>query len=246
MHVKIFLAAAIFISFILLGSSRIPDRLPARLVNNQSPIVKIRQPEKNILVQWNSLLPYSIDVTDAEDGDSRYDEIASNEVVIKLKLIRDETKLAAYLGQKKFNDTIGLGNMVRSNCFNCHGVKTKLAGPSFQEISQRYLSNLQYREQLINHIRNGSSGVWGREAMPTHPELSESAAAQMVNWILKFANDPGLNFLTGLKGVLPLNKPEKSGAKGTYVMTAFYTDHGTADNGEKRNTGSDHIIIRMK
>lgn len=246
-------------SFILyLGTWLFPNqKLPAGSRNNQqipvlsdfinhAPVVKIRQPSQNAVYAWNSLVPYSIEITDPEDGDSKFEEIASNEVMVKLKFVRDPIKAAEYLKQKKFSDTTGLSGMLISNCFNCHSVKTKLAGPAFQEIAIRYTASEINRHQLVNHIKNGSSGVWGKETMPSHPELTDSVAGQMVKWILNYANDPGLNYFTGLKGVLPLNKPLKSSSKGIYIVMAFYTDHGTADFGDKRITGSDHLTIKVK
>ncbi len=219
--------------------------LHSRLVNH-APVVKINQPSRNGVYTWNAMVPYSIDITDSEDGDSRYDEIASNEVIVRLKFVPDAVKASGYLKQKKFGDTTGLSAMLVSNCFNCHGVKTKLAGPSFQEISRHYKLSDINRNQLVNHIRNGSSGIWGKEVMPTHPELTDSAAGQMVRWILNYTNDPGLNYLIGLKGALPLNKPSNNLLKGIYVMTAFYTDHGTADFPDKRISGSDQLMLQVK
>ena len=82
--------------------------------------------------------------------------------------------------------------------------------------------------------------------MPSHPELAETELNQMVQWILNFANDPGLNYFVGLQGALPLNKPKLSGSKGIFIMTAFYTDHGSADQPEKRITGSGQVLIQVK
>ena len=90
--------------------------------------------------------------------------------------------------------------MIVSNCFNCHAVKTKLAGPSFQEISIRYPMSNTNLTSLINHIKNGSTGIWGTEVMPTHPELTDQNLRRMVQWISAYSNDPGLNYFIGLKG----------------------------------------------
>ena len=257
MHVK-GRYAGYFLTISFLGGIYIFPN-PARLVNirhfitavsarsvNHAPVVNILQPAKKASFTWNTLVPYSINVSDSEDGDSKFQEIANGEVIVRLKFAADAAKASNYIKQKKFGDTVGLTGMVVSNCFNCHAVKTKLAGPSFQEISNRYGKSNIDRSQLINHIKKGSTGIWGKEVMPSHPELAETELTQMVQWILNFANDPGLNYFVGLQGALPLNKPKLSGSKGIFIMTAFYTDHGSADQPDKRITGSGQVLIQVK
>src|ERR1700676_1715764 len=177
-------------------------------IPNHAPVVKIIQPNKNAVYISNSLVPYSIEVSDAEDGESKYQEIQSAEVLVKIKYVAGAVKASAYLKQKKSGDSVAVMSMLVSNCFNCHAVKTKLAGPSFLDISKRYENTISNRTQLVNHIQKGSTGIWGKEVMPTHPELTDTVARLMVKWIMTYANDPGLNYFVGLQGVLPLNKPK--------------------------------------
>jgi len=258
MHVKA-ICSVNFLTFILCGSislfpnPRLPVKVPDNLTipvhvrsTNHPPAVNFIQPLENAVYAWNTVVPYSVEVSDAEDGESKYQEIPSTEVVVKLKFVRDAAKATAYLKQKKFSDTAGLSGMVVSNCFSCHAVKSKIAGPSFQEINMRYRQPGNSRDQLVNHIRNGSSGIWGKEVMPTHPELTDTAAGQMVKWILTYANDPGLDYFIGLQGAAYLKKPTISASKGVYILMAYYTDHGTTDNPGKKITGSDQRLVHMK
>ena len=233
---KILISGILLSSFFLFGIQ----------TENHAPVVKIIQPQVNAAYTWNSPAPFSIEVSDAEDGESKYQEIQTAEVLVKLKYIENSAKASAYLKQKKFSDTIGVMNMLVSNCFNCHGVRTKMAGPSFQDISKKYQNTIPNRDQLVNHIQKGSTGIWGKESMPTHPELTDSIARKMVKWIFTYANDPGLNYFVGLQGALPLNKPAATTRQGFFVVTAFYTDHGTPDLPNKRMTGSDQMILKMK
>jgi|SRR5450432_878547 cytochrome c len=213
---------------------------------NHAPVVKIIHPAKNSFYEWNSLVLYSVEVSDPEDGESKYQEIQSAEVLVKLKYVENSVKASAYLKQKKFNDTVSLNDMLLSNCFSCHGFKTKLAGPSFQDISKKYPNTIPNLGQLVNHIQKGSVGIWGKEVMPSHPELNDTLAGKMVKWILTYANDPVLNYFIGLQGVLPLNKPATTIQFGLFIVTAFYTDHGSADFPDKRITGSGQVILKMK
>jgi cytochrome c len=213
---------------------------------NQAPVVRIIQPLKNARYSWNQLLPYSIEVSDLEDGESKYQEIQSAEVLVKLKYVENATRASAYLKQKVFADSAGVMSMVMSNCFSCHAVKSKLAGPSYQEISLKYVNSKTNRDLLVNHIKNGSNGIWGKEVMPMHPELSDTIIRQMVKWILTYADDPGLNYFTGAQGAIPLNKPTPATRQGIFIIMAFYTDHGTAEMPERRITGKSYTIIQMK
>jgi cytochrome c len=213
---------------------------------NHTPVIRINQPVNHSVFTWGSQVPYNVEVSDTEDGESKYQEIQSAEVLVRLKYIENSVQASAYLKQKKFNDTTGLMNMMVSNCFSCHGFKTKLSGPSFQDICKKYPNSPSTREQLENHILTGSTGIWGKEVMPTHPELSAEFAQKMVQWILTYANDPGLNYFVGLQGVLPLNKPKTSLQSGVFIVTAFYTDHGTTEFPNRRITGSGQSVLKMK
>src|SRR5450432_91674 len=213
---------------------------------NHAPVVKIIHPAKNSFYEWNSLVLYSVEVSDPEDGESKYQEIQSAEVLVKLKYVENSVKASAYLKQKKFNDTVSLNDMLLSNCFSCHGFKTKLAGPSFQDISRKYPNTIPNLNQLVKHIQNGSTGIWGKEVMPTHPELSDSAAGKMVKWIFRYANDPGWDYFVGLQGSIPLKKPGVTSSHGVFILTAFYTDHGSPDFPGKRMTGSGQVLLQMK
>ena len=213
---------------------------------NHAPVVSISQPVNHSVYSWGSQVQYSADVSDKEDGESKYQEIQSAEVLVRLKFVENSIQASAYLKQKKFNDTIGLMNMMVSNCFSCHGFKSKIAGPSFQDISKKYPNTPDNREQLGNHIRTGSTGIWGKEVMPTHPDLKTDIVQKMVQWILTNADNPGLNYFVGMQGVLPLNKPRANIHSGVFVVTAFYTDHGTADFPDRRMTGAGHVVLKMK
>jgi cytochrome c len=213
---------------------------------NHAPRIKFLEPSGKTIYTWNELVPYSVEISDQEDGESRFQEIPSAEVLVKLKYVENQAKASLYLKQKKIADSTGVNSMLISNCFNCHAVKMKMAAPSFQDISNRYLNTRKNLDLLVNHIQYGSKGIWGKEAMPTHPELSDSVVRKMVRWILNYAKDPGLNYFVGLQGTLPLNKPEATSHKGFFIIEAFYTDHGSADQPDKKLTGSTQIIIQMK
>ena len=215
---------------------------------NHAPVIKITQPENHSFFVMNSLVPYTIEVSDKEDGESKFQEIPSTEILLKSKYAENMSRVNTYLKQKKFNDTSGVMSMLISNCFSCHGFKSKLAGPSLQEITLKYANTVSIQNQLINHVQKGSTGIWGKEVMPSHPELDSVQVKKMVRWILDYANDPSLNYFVGLQGSIPLNTPGHSDriGRGILILTAFYTDHGTVEFPNRKITGSDQILIQIK
>ncbi len=69
-------------------------------------------------------------------------------------------------------DSPGLSVIKISNCMNCHAFKSKLIGPSFYEITQRYKPVRKTEDTLVNHILNGSKGRWGNVQMPSNNKLN--------------------------------------------------------------------------
>lgn len=234
--VKVLLSVILVLSFFRSGSQ----------IVNHPPVVKIIHPANNVPYIWNSLQPYAIEISDAEDGESKFQEIPSSEVLVKLKYTINATAAKNYAKQKRPGDAEGVYSMVVSNCFSCHAVRSKMSGPSFQDISNRYPNTIVNRDKLVKHIQNGSTGIWGKEVMPTHPELKDSVIRKMVLWILHYANDQELNYFAGIEGVLPLNKPGLHVKKGIYIVSAMYMDHGTPDEPGKRMMGTGSIWLRMK
>jgi cytochrome c len=213
---------------------------------NHAPHIIFIEPFEKTFHNWNEQVHYSVEISDQEDGESKFQEIPSAEVLVKLKYEDNKAKASLYLKQKVIADSAGVYSMLISNCFNCHAVKMKLAGPSYLDISNRYQNTRKNQDLLINHIQYGSRGIWGNEAMPTHPELPDSVARKMVKWILNYAKDPELNYLIGLQGTLPLTKPVVTTHQGLFIIEAFYTDHGSVDKHENKLTGSSRMIIQMK
>lgn len=213
---------------------------------NQSPVVKIVAPANKSKFQWNTLLQYKISVDDAEDGNSEYDEIATNEVLLKVTWLPDSSSAKKYLQEqaKQLADQAGLASIKVSTCFNCHHSKDKLIGPSFDLIAKRYPRNAKIAESLAQKIIKGSSGIWGNTAMPANPELKMDIAKKMVSWILENNADPDTYFLTGTTGALRTReKPPHGAASGVYVLTASYEDHGVNGMTQLRKRGQHSVIL---
>ncbi len=203
----------------------------ANLQENRPPKIKIIAPIDNSSFRWNSIIPYTIHVSDYEDGNSDYDEIFPNEVILIVEYLKDSPNLKTYLSNESKNDNSPLVQMGKSTCFSCHKAKGKLIGPSFELIANKYQKNAKSIESLTNKIMTGSSATWGDEEMPPHPDLDKKQVEKMVNWILDNNTNPYKNYLTGIEGALRTKeKPESNYEKGVLVLTASYTDHGVNDN----------------
>jgi cytochrome c len=211
---------------------------------NQAPVVKIINPKNNGFFDWDAQVSYQVNVADKEDGDSKYDEINAMEVLLEIKYVGSKAKISATT--KTDAEPAGLAVMRTSNCFNCHSFNAKSIGPSFHDISAKYPVTAANIDLLVKHVREGSSGIWGKVSMPTHPELTADEARNTVKWLLKVATDPNVNYYTGTSGSFrtkPLAAPDK---KGTYVITASYTDHGLKTNGANRLSGRDVVVLNSR
>ena len=185
---------------------------------NHPPIVKITAPASAAAgVQTQ----YSISVSDKEDGDTKFDEINSNEILLQVQ--------SGDIGKK--NDVSALHAMMASNCMNCHAFKSKLIGPSYMDISNKYAAS--HITTLVKHVKDGSKGVWGDIVMPTHPELTHEEINKMVSWIVKYKENKSVDYFLGKEGSIQFQKP------GFVVLTASYLDH-------QKLIGEDRVRLQVK
>ena len=214
-----------------------------RQQKNEAPVVKIITPKNNSSFDDKSLVNYSITVSDRDDGESKFDEINVKEILLEVKSINDESKLAVELNKADQEDPRGLEVIRTSNCFNCHGFDTKVIGPSFNDIGKRYKPTSANMALLQKRISEGSKGVWGKVPMPTHPELTTQQTSEMVKWIMQITSDPTVHYYIGSEGPLHLNNPNNS-KTAACILTASYTDHGLKEDSTHRLKGQDIIMIR--
>jgi cytochrome c len=224
--------------------------------DNQAPVVKIQSPTANTTVSANTPIRYEITVADREDGDSRYDEINPKEIMLEIRAAAS-AKSTSYPASKDAGavkssplESPGLALMARSNCFNCHQFSGKGIGPSLANITRRYQNTAATIDTLSKRIKDGSVGIWGKEKMPSHPEVGIDDIHAMVRWIEKYAAAPGVIYQNGTPGILQfpgVASPGSPAAPGTYTLTAAYTDHGTKDTKTGPYlTGLDQMTLTVK
>jgi cytochrome c len=196
--------------------------------DNEKPKVTIVSPAVSVSYQWGTPLRFDVHVADKEDGDSKYDELNTAEILVEARAVADTSKLPKYRKSRE-----PLQAMMSSNCMNCHTFRSKLIGPSFFDISTKRKN----ADELVRHVKDGSKGVWGDVVMPSHPELAVQQIEMMVNWIMRFAEEKDVEYASGTSGTLRLQKP--STQKSKLLLTAAYLDH-------QKTAGEAHVVLDVK
>lgn len=80
------------------------------------------------------------------------------------------------------NEPEGLKLIKGMDCVMCHKDDSKLVGPSYQDIANKYSD--EDMDMLAQKIIDGSVGTWGQVPMTPHSGLSKENAKKMVSYIL--------------------------------------------------------------
>lgn len=224
--------------------------LPIQNRENSPPVVTILLPSHDAVVTWDGQFRYEINISDPEDGESKYGEINPNEVLLEVKYragdnetIRDEEHRKNIITDQ---EQVGMSLIRKSGCFGCHRDKASMVGPSFSDIAQKYEPDRKTIEKLGNSIVEGSSDNWGNIAMPPHDQFSHSEAMQMARFILEQGRDHHRWIYPGLKGMVRTLKKPAGETKGTLILTASYTDHGVNGDSLSRKRGSHSIVLQLR
>ncbi|MEI7432586.1 MAG: c-type cytochrome [Betaproteobacteria bacterium] len=72
----------------------------------------------------------------------------------------------------------------RHLCFGCHAVDEVRAGPSYQQVAERYATRPDAVTYLLGEVRKGSVGKWGSTPMP--PEIApDPDLKQIIEWVMQ-------------------------------------------------------------
>jgi cytochrome c len=240
MQLKVLL---LFVSLVIFAVGFVPENRSRRVSENTIPIVTITTPFAATPFEWNAIIPYAIEVSDREDGESKYDEISSREVLLWAKYLNDSSnRQREIIEQLKNIDPLVW--MAQSTCFNCHALKRKLIGPSFESIATRYPPTAGLSDTLAKRIHDGTTGRWGDVPMPPHPEMPPERLSRIVAWILRHSSDPTEYYSVGLSGTFrSRQRPAKITDREAYLITAGYFDHGIDGKGTKSKLGYHSITL---
>ena len=71
-----------------------------------------------------------------------------------------------------------------SDCLSCHAITKKVIGPAYRDVATKYKGDGEAPERLLQKVKNGGTGVWGKFTMPPHPNVSDQDLKVVVDWIL--------------------------------------------------------------
>jgi cytochrome c len=108
-----------------------------------------------------------------------------------------------------------------SDCKTCHAKEKKSIGPSWIDVSKKYKASVQNIDMLSKKIINGGGGVWGEQVMAAHPQISNSDAKEIVQYILSLGDTKKAS--KPIKGEYVTSD---KGKPGTFIFAATYTDKG--------------------
>jgi S-disulfanyl-L-cysteine oxidoreductase SoxD len=75
----------------------------------------------------------------------------------------------------------------KHNCGACHGPDSRIVGPSWREISAKYVGTADAQAYLGGKIKSGGAGVWGSIAMPAQT-IGQADAAAIAQWLVQGVN----------------------------------------------------------
>jgi len=196
------------------------------LVGNEPPKISFNLSDPNTTYWNNKKLDYTIDVTDLEDGSIKAGTLDPSKVKLTFNYIPEgEDKILASIGHQQNAVPKGLDLINVSNCKSCHAIKSKVAGPSYEEIAARYEE--KDTQTMMHRIIKGSQGVWGEQMMAPHPQLTLVQVEEMVNYILSLDVKKQIEEKPlALKGTITFDKHLEDDVAGKYVLMASYLDEG--------------------
>ena len=106
-----------------------------------------------------------------------------NEKVTRQRRGRIHWLLASALLLPAAQAQADLTQATKSGCTACHAMGTKVMGPAFRAIAEKYAGNSEAVNALSQSIRDGGSGRWGMLPMPPQPQLSAPTVKALATWI---------------------------------------------------------------
>ena len=203
-------------------------------VGNSRPKVTISGIEHGSFFDWGQTFNYHVKVNDSDSKAINSDRIM----------------VAGNFQTRRFNPDgtpaidPGLKLMRASTCFACHMSTAASAGPSYDKVAEKYANDSTALDTLAKKILSGTTGVWGDQRMPPHPQHTLDEAKAMVQWVLSL-NDPTNSARLGATGSWTApKKPGNRANTGVVIMTAAYTDEGNA--GAPPLRGESRIVLHSR
>lgn len=241
-------AAAFRLTMVALSAVLVSSIHPSGAVNAQDrsndgpPFVKITAPANNSTYSWDSLVRYHI-VVSYKGRSTQYQELPTNQVLLTATYEPDLWSIAGKPAAAASPTPAGLLNIIQSNCLGCHQFRARSMAPSFSAIAARYPESQATTNTLSREIRSGSSGAWGQQSMPPHPELTEGQAHAIALWIMQHAANPSVNYFVGTEGTVRMSASGTPGKKAGIILTASYTGSAATGHPGHAPRGQDTVLV---
>ena len=155
------------------------------VAGNEAPVVKTEITSGNKTFFFpGTPIRYKVSVQDTEDGSSDDGGIAAGTVAVTFDYMKgfDMTHIAQG-HQSAPVELPGKALIAQSDCKSCHLIDEKSAGPSYRDVAAKYKAQKNAVEWLTSKIIKGGSGVWGTTEMAAHPQITDSDAIKMVEYV---------------------------------------------------------------
>lgn len=218
------------------------------VAGNEPPVVSIDFGGLNKTFYFGEKeFAYTIQVEDKEDGTSAEGKIKAGEVAVTFDYVPagfDPIEIASNQSGAENMAVLNIGkNLIEaSDCKSCHQYDKTSIGPSYTAVAAKYPKTEENTKLLVGKIINGGSGVWGEHGMSAHPQLSESDARRMVDFILSMNETKPTVASLPLSGKVTPVVPEGESGQGGYLLRASYADKGVGNVGSL--TGVDYVALR--
>ena len=81
-------------------------------------------------------------------------------------------------------DQNGLSLAKQNACMTCHAVDNSIVGPAFKAVAARYRGDANAEATLLQKIKFGGAGAWGKTAMPPYPQATDADLRIIIKWVL--------------------------------------------------------------
>jgi len=72
----------------------------------------------------------------------------------------------------------------KSGCMACHQIDKKVVGPAWNDIAAKYQGESDAKATIVESLKKGSRGKWGKVPMPPQGRLSDADAETLADFIL--------------------------------------------------------------
>lgn len=214
------------------------------VAGNDPPKLRVELAQQQSIFRKGETIDYQVVVEDTEDGTTANQSIAADKVKVSLSYIPEGADLIlASLGHQQFIEPKGLQLINDSDCRSCHAIDKRVAGPSYQEIAERYTQS--DKNLMVSRIIKGSQGVWGELLMSAHPQHSIEEVQNMVDYIMSLkSNKHKSEKSMPLSGTIAFDQHPADASTGQYVLMASYVDSGHPELNDAQLSAQEQVVFK--